>query len=115
MPRPRRRGFEYRHRPTCPTPDQGANCSCRPAVRAWVWLPGEGRKVRSPWGTEQAAELWYAQAVLAADRGTLATPTGVTVADAADALLETVCDPRASNRAQRLPALRHREPGAQSQ
>jgi len=53
-------GIEPRHRSGCPAP--GGRCSCRPAYRAEVWSPAEGKRIRRTFPTLAAARGWRADA-----------------------------------------------------
>jgi integrase len=80
-------GIEVRHKRDCRS-RQGGRCTCRPSFRASVWLPAEGRKVKKTFPTKAAANAWRHDAMVARERGELATPAKRTLKEAADAWLE---------------------------
>ncbi len=80
-------GIEIRHRHDCRSRD-GGRCNCRPSFRASVWNPREGRKVEKTFPTKPAAKAWRHDAMVARERGELATPAKRTLREAAGAWLD---------------------------
>ncbi len=76
-------GIRTRHSRSCATAT-GGKCNCDPAYEAWVFLKREGKKVYKTFPTQSAAKSWRADALGAANRGKLRTPSPVTVKEAAD-------------------------------
>ena len=79
-------GVRKRHARACRGND-GGRCNCRPSWEAFVYLKREGRKLRKTFATEAAAKAWRTDAVAAAGRGKLRSPTRMTVREAADAFI----------------------------
>ncbi len=65
-------GIEPRHRAGCPAP--GGRCKCRPAYRAEVWSPRDGKRVRRTFPTLAAARGWRSDAAGQIKRGRLGAP-----------------------------------------
>jgi integrase len=63
-------GIRKLHSKGCPGRD-GARCRCGAGYEAWVYLPRERRKVRKTFKLEAEAKSWRADALVAANRGTL--------------------------------------------
>jgi integrase len=84
-------GVRARHSRSCGSRD-GGRCNCRPSYEAFVFLKREGRKVRKTFPTQAAAKTWRADALNAAAKGRLRPPTMVTVARAAEELLDGMRD-----------------------
>src|SRR5439155_19936419 len=56
-------GIRERHVRTCPAKalgarEHGAPCGCTPSFEAWVWVPEDGKKLRSTHKTRAAAKGW---------------------------------------------------------
>ncbi|MHB8470002.1 MAG: tyrosine-type recombinase/integrase [Gaiellaceae bacterium] len=94
---PRKRqtpGIEIRHSRYCPS-RSGGKCdaaskrqdACKPTYLPWVYSPREKKKVRPTHGfpTEAAAKSWRVDALSAQSKGTLRTPTRLTLELAAEA------------------------------
>jgi integrase len=78
-------GIRVRHSRTCAT--RAAGCRCEKSYEAFVYLKGEGRKVRKTFPTLAAAKAWRADATVAANRGKLRAPSSETVREAWEAWL----------------------------
>jgi integrase len=79
-------GIRARHSGACRS-QAGERCNCRPAWEAFVFLKREGRKLRKTFPTLAAAKSWRADAMAAANRGKLRSPTHTTLAQAAEEFL----------------------------
>src|SRR5438105_4146296 len=79
-------GIRARHSRSCRSHD-GGRCNCKPSWEASVYLKREHRKRRETFPTQAAAKNWRADALKAASRGQMRSPTSVTVRRAADELL----------------------------
>src|SRR5688500_16299268 len=84
MQRKGTQGVRARHSRTCRSKD-GANCNCRPAWEAYVYIKTDGRKLRKTFDSQAAAKAWRADAMAANNQGKLRAPTGETVREAWDA------------------------------
>jgi integrase len=85
-------GIVERHSRSCPS-RSGGSCRkpCDPSLEAWVYSPRDQRKIRRTFrgkGALAAAKGWRADALSAQRRGTLTTPSRVTVEEAALQWLE---------------------------
>jgi integrase len=80
-------GIRVRHGRTCPARD-GASCRCQPAYEAWVYSAREARKIRRTFSNLAEAKSWRADATVALRKGTMRTPSKVTLRQAADAWVE---------------------------
>ena len=80
-------GIEIRHKRDCRAKG-GGRCNCRPSFRASAWSPREGRLVRKSFASKAAAKAWRHDAMVARERGELATPAKQTLREAAEAWLE---------------------------
>ena len=65
-------GIRKRHGRTCRS-HEGGRCNCNEGYEAWVWSRREGKKVRRVFQREAEAKSWRADALRAANRGTLQT------------------------------------------
>lgn len=92
------KGIEVRHQRTCRTKTGGKRCNCEPSYRAYVWDTRAGKLVRRSSKSRSEAEGWHGEATVALRRGTLRTPSTVTVREAADAWLEGARDGSIRNR-----------------
>lgn len=79
-------GIRSRHSRACRS-YTGARCNCHPSWEASVYLKREGKKLRKTFDTLAEAKSWRADAIGAASRGKLRTPTSTTVRQAAEAFL----------------------------
>ena len=79
----------------------GERCNCRPAWEAFVYLKREGKKLRKTFATQAAAKAWRADAIAAANRGKLRSPTQTTLRQAADAFITGARDGSIPNRSGR--------------
>ena len=77
-----------RHRRRCAT-ESGGGCTCRPGFQAQVYSPGERRTIRKTFRSLSDARAWRAQTTVAVGQGTLRAPTRITLAEAAEAWLES--------------------------
>jgi integrase len=84
-------GIRARHQRKCRSRD-GGRCNCKPGWEAWVYLSSdertpegrkrEGRKLRKTFRDKSEASSWRIDAKRAVNRGELASPTKITVAEA---------------------------------
>jgi integrase len=81
------RGFEVRHRKSCPAPRADGKC-CKASFQAYVYDKRAGKILRKTFPTLTAAKQWRRDAIHALEHGDTATlnPSKRTVADALDAL-----------------------------
>jgi integrase len=82
-------GIVTRHHRKCPS-RSGGKCGkpCTPTYQAWVFSARGGhKKIRKTFPTLAAAKAWRADALGEVRRGRLAPPNGLTVREAADALI----------------------------
>lgn len=79
-------GIRSRHSRACRS-QAGQRCNCSPAWEASVYLKRDGKKFRKTFSTQAEAKSWRADAIGAASRGKLRTPTTTTVRQAAEAFL----------------------------
>ena len=84
-------GIRARHSRACRSRD-GARCTCRPSWEAWVYIKREQRKLRKTFASQSAAKSWRSDALSAANRGQLRTPSAVKLGDAAAELLAGMAD-----------------------
>jgi integrase len=84
-------GITTRHSRSCRSRDDG-NCNCTPSYEAWVYSRREGKKIRRSFPTLAAAKSWRADASGAVRRGTMRSPSRVTLNEAAEAWLTGVRD-----------------------
>jgi integrase len=80
-------GIEIHHKGTCRS-GGGGHCNCRPSFRASVWSPREGKKVKKTFPSKAAAKAWRHDAMVARERGELATPAKRKLSEAAEAWLD---------------------------
>jgi integrase len=66
-------GIRKRHSKDCPAREE-KRCRCKAGYEASVYLAREGRKVRKTFKQEAEARSWRADAIAAANRGTLRGP-----------------------------------------
>jgi integrase len=76
-------GLRPRHSKGC-TDSSGEACSCSPSWEAWVFLPREKKKLRKSFPTQAAAKAWRADAQVALRKGTLGSPSNLTLREAAE-------------------------------
>ena len=88
QPKPSPEGIVLRHRRRCAT-ESGGGCTCRPGFQAQVYSPGERRTIRKTFRSLSDARAWRAQTTVAVGQGTLRAPTRITLAEAAEAWLES--------------------------
>jgi integrase len=82
-------GIRVRHARTCPAhADPDARCSCRPSYEAWVYSVKDGKKLRKTFGNLAEAKGWRADSTSAVRKGTLRSPSRVTLREAAEAWLK---------------------------
>ena len=84
---PRTPGIQVRHARSCRT-GGGGRCNCSPSYRAEVYIKREGRKVRKTFPTHDQAREWRDQALVAARRGALRSPSARKLTEAAEHWLE---------------------------
>ena len=82
-------GIESRHTRTCGT-RAGGNCNCKPTYRAWVYDRRTGEKVRKTFDRLDDARAWRADATVGLRKGTMRSPSRITLNEAADSWLEGV-------------------------
>jgi integrase len=75
-------GLRARHSQGC-SGARGGACICSPSWEAWVFVPREKKKIRKTFPTQAAAKAWRADAQVALRKGTLRTPSRVTLREAA--------------------------------
>lgn len=93
-------GIRARHSRSCRS-RAGERCNCRPAWEAFAYLKRERKKLRKTFPTLAAARAWRADAVAAANRGKLRSPTQTTLREAAEAFLAGARDGSIPNRSGR--------------
>ncbi len=64
-------GIVKRHSKGCPSLNGGGRCRCKAGYEAWVYMPRERRKVRKTFSREAEAKSWRADALAAANAGSL--------------------------------------------
>jgi hypothetical protein len=93
QPRSKHHGVRVRHARTCPTKhDAAARCRCKPAYEAWVFSAKDGKKLRKTFRNLAEAKGWRADASSAMRKGTLRSPSRVTVREAASDWLKGAVD-----------------------
>jgi integrase len=92
----RHQGIETRHSRSCAS-RQGAPCSCKPAFQACAYFAREKKSVKRTFPTLSAAVAWRQDAQVAIRKGTMKTPTRMTVHEAAEEWLEGVKSGRVTN------------------
>ena len=80
-------GIVRRHSAGCPA-KSGNRCQCRAGYEAWVYLPHEKKKVRKTFARKAEAKSWRADALAAANKRMLHSPSLTTVEQAAWLWLE---------------------------
>ena len=80
-------GIEVRHARSCRSRD-GGRCNCTPSYRAEVWSVRDGKRIRRTFTDPAAAKAWRQDAQVAVRRGTMRSPSPLTLNDAATAWLE---------------------------
>jgi integrase len=86
-------GVRVRHARTCPTKqDAAATCRCKPSYEAWVFSVKDGKKLRKTFRNLSEAKGWRADASSAVRKGTLRSPSKVTLREAACDWLESAED-----------------------
>ena len=86
MPQNRTQGIRVRHSRSCPA-RCGGGCKCKPSYEAFVYSPRDKTKIRKTFPTMSAARAWRSDASTAVRKGTLRTPTTITVQEAWEAWL----------------------------
>jgi integrase len=76
-------GIRVRHGRSCASRG-GARCNCSPSYEAWVWSERDGRKLRRTFRNLAEAKGWRHDAASAVRKGTMAAPSRLTVAEAAE-------------------------------
>jgi integrase len=74
-------GIRVRHARACPCKSTGS-CRCDPSYEAWVFSAREGKKLRRTFHTLAEAKGWRADATVALRRGTLRSPSKLTLREA---------------------------------
>lgn len=85
-------GLRIRHSRQCAS-SSGAKCNCTPAYEAWAWDKRTGQKIRKTFtgsGALSEAKSWRSDATGGVRRGTMRTPSRVTLREAANEWLEGV-------------------------
>jgi integrase len=80
-------GIRVRHARACPS-SSGGSCRCEPSYEAWVFSAREGKKIRRTFPTLAAAKGWRADATVALQKGTLRSPSKLTLREAGEAWLK---------------------------
>lgn len=80
-------GIVKRHSKGCPT-REGRACKCNAGYEAFVYSPRDGKKVRKTFPRSAEAKSWRAEAKRAVDRGTLRSPSRMTLAESARAWMD---------------------------
>jgi integrase len=82
-------GIRVRHARTCPAwEDAAASCRCKPAYEAWVFSVKDNKKLRKTFRNLAEAKGWRADATSAVRKGTLRSPSRITLREAASNWLE---------------------------
>lgn len=80
-------GIRVRHARACPSRSTGP-CRCEPSYEAWVFSAREGKKLRRTFHTLAEAKGWRADASVALRRGTLRSPSKLTLREAWETWIE---------------------------
>jgi len=80
-------GIVKRHSAGCPAKTR-KSCRCKAGYEAWVYLPHERKKVRKTFARKAEAKSWRADALAAASKRTLSSPSSTTVEQASWLWLE---------------------------
>src|SRR3954451_300645 len=83
-------GIQVIHSRKCATYRGGKYCSCSPAYKAEIWIPGGNRKMRRSFSTLAAARNWRHDAMSALRKGTMAAGGPITIRDAAEVLIKGI-------------------------
>jgi integrase len=82
-------GIRVRHARTCPAfTDPDSRCNCEPGYEAWVFSVKDGRKIRKTFRNLAEAKGWRADSTSAIRKGTLRSPSRLTIREAAEAWLK---------------------------
>jgi integrase len=82
--RSKHQGIRVRHARTCPAwEDAAASCRCKPAYEAWVFSIKDNKKLRKTFRNLSEAKGWRADATSAVRKGTLRSPSRLTLREAA--------------------------------
>jgi len=77
-------GIRVRHARTCPAlDDAAASCRCKPAYEAWVFSTRDGKKLCKTFRNLSEAKGWRVDAGSAVRKGTLRSPSRITLREAA--------------------------------
>src|SRR4051812_480037 len=77
-------GIEVRHGRSCATKD-GEKCDCEPGYQACIFNRRDRRKIKKTFKSLAAAKIWQQDSKVAVRKGTMMTPTKLTVDQAAEA------------------------------
>ena len=92
-------GIRVRHHRKCAT-RSGGKCGtpCKPAYEAWVWSNRDGKKIYRTFVNQSEAKSWRGDASGAVRKGTMRSPSRITLLEAWDAWLAGARDDSIRNR-----------------
>jgi len=90
-------GIRTRHARSCRSQD-GGRCNCDPSYEAWVYSKRDGKKIRRTFTNLQTARSWRHDAGTQVVRGTMRTPSRLSLEQAADTWLAGARDGSIRNR-----------------